>query len=32
MKQNKIIDFTSFFEKLITDEKFKINYLKKFNL
>jgi hypothetical protein len=28
---NKIIDFINFFEKLIGDEEFKINYLKKFN-
>jgi hypothetical protein len=29
---DKIISFIIFFEKLITDEKFKINYLKQFNL
>jgi len=28
---DKIICFTSFFEKLITNEEFKINYLKQFN-
>jgi hypothetical protein len=28
---DKIIGFISFFEKLINDEEFKINYLKQFN-
>ena len=29
---DKIIGFISFFEKLIGDEEFKINYLQQFNL